>query len=185
MMENNFKVESISISSYDKLIKKAINSMELDSTPFGESMRPLINDSSKLKLKYFSPAMLVVGDVIAFEGYGSIALHRIVGKKFYEGKIFFLTKGDNQFFFDELIDSEKVIGKLVDLNGNKLNEFPFSFLNKFIAFFSFIQGMFSEFFLRSLSKNKYFSRENSLWKKIFRTVALRTTNPLLFLHSKQ
>lgn len=184
MSTNTLRGELVKFSSCDEIVKRALHSIELDSTITGQSMQPLITTSGKLKLKYVNPALLQIGDIIGFEDDGKIALHRLVGKKFAGKKLFFLTKGDNQFFFDEWIESERVIGKLVELNGLRLNKFPFPQTNRFIAFFSFFQGLFAEFFLKSLSRKKYFSRKNTLWKKILRTFILIATNPLLLIIRK-
>jgi len=147
----------------------------------GKSMEPFFNKSKKLKIVYANQKLIKFGDIITFRKSKKICAHRLLGTKNKGGKKFFITKGDNSLGFDEPVNARNMVGKVIELNGRKIHEFPLRQLNVLIALFSLAQGKLFDFFYRKFKSNKFFTDRKSAWQKFLRPAILRATNPALLV----
>lgn len=88
-------------------VKDKINCVK----PLGNSMLPLIKDGDKIFIKRSKPTEMKVGDVIAFETPNSITIHRVIGKKFRNGQLFLIEKGDNNLHSNHITEGN-IVGKV-------------------------------------------------------------------------
>jgi len=81
----------------------------------GLSMHPLIREGSTLT---FIPAAadraIIVGDIALFERAGTLVAHRIVGRFYRNGFLWFREKGDNTFL-PGLFPVECLIGRVIKI----------------------------------------------------------------------
>ncbi len=75
----------------------------------GSSMLPLLVDGDRVWLKHITWPDLSIGDILVFEQGHSMFTHRLV----YKTPDQLITKGDNLFYFDALVQPDDVIGKVV------------------------------------------------------------------------
>jgi signal peptidase I len=80
----------------------------------GKSMSPFLQGNEILTIRKTEASALRTGDLIFFRSReGLPVLHRIIKKRTSDkGLLFFYTKGDALFAFDEPITGEAVIGKV-------------------------------------------------------------------------
>lgn len=80
------------------------------------SMVPLLDAGANgIGIKPESPENLHVGDIISFKKGDNLIVHRIIKKGVDDSGIFFITKGDNNFFNDGKIRFEEIDSVLVIL----------------------------------------------------------------------
>ncbi|MEW6295017.1 MAG: S26 family signal peptidase [Candidatus Diapherotrites archaeon] len=146
----------------------------------GNSMAPTAKTFTATKI-YFNSSKPEFGDIIVFRQRGKLIAHRFLGRRNNGINFYLITKGDNHLFFDGPVEAKKVVGKIVELNGRKMKEFPLKQLNKLIALFSLIQGTLFTFFYKRLSTKKIFCDKKGLWQRLFRPALIRITNPALLV----
>ncbi len=86
-----------------------------------DSMSPNINKGDLLFLQGVNPEDIKVGDVIVYDAYGlwpgapeDPIVHRVIDIEEDDGKLYFETKGDNNYKKDkEPVPENRVIGKVV------------------------------------------------------------------------
>ncbi|MEW6619376.1 MAG: signal peptidase I [bacterium] len=109
----------------------------------GWSMFPWINYSDKILIKKIPTEEIKVGDIIVVH-YGEEEMfigHRVIRiQQEIKGKSF-LTKGDFVFFIDELVEEEKVIGKVREII--KKNGLKIDLENKRVKIFSYLTAKYS------------------------------------------
>lgn len=84
----------------------------------GLSMSPLIRDGSTLT--FLPPAgdrSIKVGDIALFERAGILVAHRIVGRFYRDGSLWFREKGDNGFTTGTF-PASSLIGRIVQVEHN-------------------------------------------------------------------
>ncbi len=93
----------------DELLKKG---NELTFTVVSDCMAPLIEQGDEIKVRYAHPEKNTFGDVVLYKAQEGFITHRIIGKRFVNGKKLFLHKGDNSRHA-ATIPAEQVIAKAV------------------------------------------------------------------------
>lgn len=80
----------------------------------GTSMFPTIIDGDTYELIEVDPALLDVGEIVVYKQGDIYICHRIMKKIcFFNGKVYFKTKGDNCVECDKIaVDAHNVIGKI-------------------------------------------------------------------------
>lgn len=104
------------------LLKNAIKrdgSIELPAS--GYSMFPYIHQGNLCKFESFDPLVVKKGDVILFSSQeGQLIAHRFVGIKKEQNQTFYLLKGDTNLGFDQPIEEERILGKLLSVQKQRL-----------------------------------------------------------------
>ncbi len=85
----------------------------------GFSMYPFIRDGDVITIRPIDPICLNVGDIIFYQVENRLVVHRIIGKKTFDGKIRFTTRGDWSPGSEEEIFDNAVLGKVVTLERNR------------------------------------------------------------------
>lgn len=93
----------------DELLKKG---KELTFTVVSDCMKPQIEPEDEIKVRYAHPDEIAFGDIVLYKTQEGFITHRIIGKKFVNGRKLFLHKGDNSRHA-ATIPAEQVIGKAV------------------------------------------------------------------------
>jgi len=84
----------------------------------GASMYPLIRDGSTLTfLPSAADRLLKAGDIALFERSGILVAHRIVGKFYQDGCLWFREKGDNTFY-PGTFPASSLIGRVIHIEHN-------------------------------------------------------------------
>ena len=78
----------------------------------GCSMFPLVRDGDEVLITH-GYDMVRPGDIVVFRQTGKLFAHRVIRIYNADGKVVFLTKGDNSVVYDPLIGSRDVIGRAV------------------------------------------------------------------------
>lgn len=106
-------------------IKKENGEDEFVLTVKGKSMEPNLKDGNKIRMSIFKGEKIEKGQVVLYERQNNWVIHRILYTVSKNGKKYYLTKGDNNKFFDFCpIKEDKIIGILQDeKNGNNNNNF--------------------------------------------------------------
>lgn len=89
----------MSLMSSVELIKQAIATKNKANLPFiGKSMYPTLKDSMVVTINRILPEEVKISDIIAYQQDNLIAAHRVIDVIRDNGKLLFVTKGDNQPF---------------------------------------------------------------------------------------
>ncbi|HDN75905.1 MAG TPA: signal peptidase I [Acidilobales archaeon] len=107
----------------------------------GKSMEPLLKYGDLVLVTRVSPQDIHVNDVIVYKSCrpGNMIIHRVINVVVRDGKYYFVTQGDNNPFPDSAlpgnefregypctlknapgVPSERVIGKVIEINGNPI-----------------------------------------------------------------
>ena len=138
------------------LLKEAINTEGWLNLPaYGNSMFPYIKQGDLCRFTPCDPALINRGDVILFfSGNGQLIAHRFVQKKIINTKQLFLFKGDTNLGFDQPIEEEKILGKLISIEKQNFkiasNHFSARFWGKLILMVPVLSVI-----LRKLINRKY------------------------------
>ncbi len=82
----------------------------------GSSMEPLLQTGDVVIV--IRSKNINIGDVVVYKKYdGVLIIHRVVKFLNLNGKIYVVTKGDNNFFTDPPISKHQIIGKVLTVNG--------------------------------------------------------------------
>lgn len=110
---------------------------------YGTSMLPLIKEGSKVIIQYIRPVDIKVGDIIAFRRSINLVLHRVIGKHTFNGKVYFIEKGDDTFD-TTIISEDVVIGKAVQMKaGNatiRLDHGFWAVINRIMGIYGYINS---------------------------------------------
>jgi signal peptidase I len=100
-----------------KLLKSAIHKDGWINLPaYGNSMFPYIQQGDLCRFTPCDPALIKKGDVILFYSEtGQLIAHRFVQKKTINNKQLFLFKGDTNLGFDQPIEEENILGRLISI----------------------------------------------------------------------
>jgi len=80
----------------------------------GKSMYPTLVDGDMLTVE--KQGEYQEGDILVVNNRDGLMVHRAIMKKNFNGKVFYLTKGDNNPFIDRWQLQEKIVGKVVGVN---------------------------------------------------------------------
>lgn len=83
----------------------------------GGSMSPFIKGGSILTVK--PRERISIGDVILYKSKKGLTAHRVIGKRNFNGKSFFVTKGDNLRYRDDAVSYSEILGKVVRVESEK------------------------------------------------------------------
>jgi len=92
----------------------------LDLAVSGRSMEPLLSEGDAVSIQCLPPGELSVGDVICFRDGSRFVLHRLLEKGPGDGRVL-LEKGDAETTA-RWIDAREVLGRLVAINNQPVNE---------------------------------------------------------------
>ena len=100
------------IAVFEDILKRG-SSLRVKVT--GRSMVPFLNDGEFVTIKKVPPHALRKGNLIFFKNsQGTPLLHRIIQRrKSFDHKIIFRTKGDALIAFDEPVQYQNVLGKVI------------------------------------------------------------------------
>ena len=79
----------------------------------GHSMSPFIKSGSILTIK--PDKKIDMGDVILCKSGDSLFAHRVIAKNSLNGESIFITKGDNLSDRDPEVNSQSVLGKVIEI----------------------------------------------------------------------
>lgn len=99
------------------LIDSGLKEFELKVS--GVSMLPLLDENTRVIVHNVDPDNIKSGDIILFSSKDCSVIHRVMRRVERGGKLFFKEKGDNNSSMS-IVESEKVIGKVVFVEGFKL-----------------------------------------------------------------
>lgn len=99
-------------------------------------MFPILRDEDKVVINPKFNA-LKRGDIIVLQTKTKIFIHRIIGIKNFRNKLYFITKGDNNWYFDSLFPFQseqiRIIGKanaVIRMGNNNFNLEPINLEDK-------------------------------------------------------
>jgi signal peptidase I len=95
----------------DELLKKG---NELTFTVVSDCMKHQIEPGDEIKVRYAHPFEIAFGDIVIYKSQEGFITHRIIGKRFADGRKVFLHKGDNSRHA-ATIPAEQVIAKAVSI----------------------------------------------------------------------
>lgn len=82
----------------------------------GNSMYPLIQQGNLCRFVPYESSILKKGDVILYYSHSDqLIAHRFVSIKKINHQVLFQLKGDTNLGFDQLIEEERILGKLVNI----------------------------------------------------------------------
>jgi signal peptidase I len=89
---------------------------------YGNSMFPYIQQGDLCRFTPCAPALINKGDVILyFSENGQLIAHRFVQKKTIKSKQWFVFKGDTNLGFDQPVEEEKILGRLISIEKRIFN----------------------------------------------------------------
>ena len=110
----------------------------------GTSMLPFIKEGSEIVIQYARPIDIKVGDIIAFRRSINLVLHRVIGKHSFNGKVYFIEKGDDTFD-TTIISEDVVIGKAVQMKGTnatiRLDQGFWAVINRIMGVYGYISSL--------------------------------------------
>jgi signal peptidase I len=105
---------------------------EMSLTVSGTSMEPFLRAGDQVTVRPVGSGSIRRGDIIAFRNEGRVIIHRIVGRREFDGDSFYCQKGDNLDGWT-LVPTEAIIGKAVSVRGRggeaHMDHVPWSWLN--------------------------------------------------------
>jgi signal peptidase I len=138
------------------LLKSAINRDGWLNLPaYGDSMFPYIQQGDLCRFTPCNPAFIRKGDVILFSSdSGQLIAHRFVQKKTIKNKQLFVFKGDTNLGFDQPVEQERILGRLVSIEKQNIkitsNQVSSRLWGKIILTIPALSGV-----LRKLINRKY------------------------------
>lgn len=101
--------------AYGNIIREIIKkSTEFEINVVGNSMYPAFVEGQAVKVQ--APINIQKGDVILYVNYsGNLVLHRII----HISEDYFIAKGDNNEFADDIISRKAIVGKIQNHNSEK------------------------------------------------------------------
>lgn len=110
----------------------------------GTSMLPFIKEGSEIVIQYARPIDIKVGDIIAFRRSINLVLHRVIRKHSFNGKVYFIEKGDDTFD-TTMISEDVVIGKAVQMKGTdatiRLDQGFWAVINRIMGVYGYINSL--------------------------------------------
>ncbi len=92
----------------DKLIISIDNAKISSYKPTG-SMRPVLDEGANgIRVVPKNPEDISIGDIVSFNKNGMLIVHRVVEKSVDAEGYYYITKGDNNEFFDGIIRFENI-----------------------------------------------------------------------------
>lgn len=76
-----------------------------------DSMRPVITRGDRVMVEKTDAGKYRLGDIVVFRKNGLLVTHRIIGKREYQGRYYFLEKGDADLQTN-LLPIEDIIGRV-------------------------------------------------------------------------
>jgi signal peptidase I len=109
----------------------------------GNCMSPVIKEKDTIIIES-GVKDISVGDIVVFGSPGSFLVKRVVHIYKKENKIFFLTKGDKNITFCEPVRKDKIVGKVLEIQGSQghfvVDSIFWKYLNYILAFRSYVHG---------------------------------------------
>jgi len=111
----------------------------------GHCMTPILNDQDCIQVRRFHKYK--IGDILAVRlDTGQLVCHRLIGKYFWKQQMHFLTQPDHGRRPDGAITSNMILGKVIKVNEQPINEASFSF--RLQLFLSFLYCLCLRFFAK-------------------------------------
>ena len=105
------------------LLKKAIKKgVRISPKVEGESMLPTLKPGQTITLEHVPFSRVQVGDILVFRGPAHNVVHRLIETVEKDGKLLYITKGDNNLTADPPASSDKIIGRISSVDGKKMSE---------------------------------------------------------------
>jgi signal peptidase I len=112
----------------------------------GSSQWPMIKDGSIVDIEPIPSSAVRSGDLVVFLAQNFQICHRVIRRKFVEGKYLFLLKGDSQIFVDGWILEQALVGKVVRINGRPADTLAMKMLSLILLCLSRVQwGLLARF----------------------------------------
>ena len=110
----------------------------------GTSMLPLIEEGSEVTIQYTPPKDIKVGDIVAFMRSAHIVIHRVIRKYTFNGKVYFIEKGDNTFD-STAISEDVIIGKVIQIKRTnttiKLDQGFWAMISQIMGIYGYISNL--------------------------------------------
>lgn len=113
------------------LLKRTINKDGwLELPAYGNSMFPYIQQGDICRFIPCDPKLIKKGDVILFiSKAGQLIAHRYIMNQFKNDKRVYMFKGDTNLGYDEMIEQEQILGKLVLIKKQNITYTPNQFIS--------------------------------------------------------
>lgn len=150
---------------------------------FGSSMQPLIRPGAELRIEPVQAAEIFLGDVLTFYLQPETSVsHRVIKILNENGRISFLTKGDNRLEMDARVFEAQVIGRVVQVDTINLQSFYWRVLGGLIARISYGQFRVYHFLSKNrINRFRHWCENKKFLKKIrARTWLKILTHPLFW-----
>lgn len=109
-------VKESSIEIYGDKVILRIENASLSAYASTGSMRPIFDmGANGLRVAPNSPEEISIGDIITFEREGILIIHRVIDKGIDKDGIYFITRGDNNFYSDGKIRFEDIKYKTIGI----------------------------------------------------------------------
>ena len=103
------KITEDSILLFDDEIILKIANTTISAYENTGSMKPVFDYTSHgIRIKPSSPDDISIGDIVSFRKGGELIVHRVIEKEVDENGIYFVTKGDGNFFSDGKVRYEDI-----------------------------------------------------------------------------
>jgi signal peptidase I len=114
------------------LLKNAIKKDGwLELPAYGNSMFPFIRQGDRCRFVPCEPSTLIKGDIILFYSYNDqLIAHRLANVKIINNQQLFQLKGDSNLGYDQLIEEDRLLGKLVIVQKKNSKLTPNHFISK-------------------------------------------------------
>ncbi len=108
------------------------------------SMSPFVKADDEVIVKRYKLSDLRNGDIIVFSKYQDLYVHRLVSSKVIKDKVSLLTKGDSSRIFDEPLNQEDFLGKVIQIHRKtqsiNLENWFWKTVNRCISFLSYSEA---------------------------------------------
>ena len=97
---------------------------EVALSTLGESMKPLLEPGQAFRVKRVPSGQIEIGDIVCLEDVKQVIVHRVVKIFQRNGERFFITKWDYLFALDKPVSESRILGRVVQIGGLRLDR-PF------------------------------------------------------------
>ncbi len=161
------------------IVNKAIsNGRHLKFDSSGTSMMPFINTGDSILIEGSKPDRIRVGDVVLIKGN---ILHRVIRIQKNNGKFIFTTKGDFSMGIDPLNLEHSIIGKAIRVKDQRIDGKFWIFLNRVLAFFSFMQWLIYKSTTKNVFYQKAYLKVDTRLRETLAFIFRLLSNPILIL----
>ncbi len=145
-------------------------------------MLPFFQPGEDIWFKPVSINFIQPGDIITYQEKPYVFVtHRVIKITKHNGKIAFITKGDNRFHWDPLVENDQIVGKVIRAGNRNLNRFWWRWLGRMIAFLSYLQGNLYQRMIQSrLNQFRHHLAQKGLFPKINPFAVFRMISSPLF-----